>query len=105
MRSCLICQLSCYLAYRTVQCRNNSSKRPSIQVVNIFELVDQFRRRLDRLNVVSTVYCLVGKVQKQWFGLVVSVDDIDSFVREQVCAVVAPFREDRLQDLTVTRFS
>ena len=60
---------------------------------------------MDRLNVVSTVYCLVGKVQEQWFGLVVSVDDMDSFVREQVRAVVAPFCEDRLQDLTVTRFS
>ena len=91
---------SLHLSNRLIQCCSHCCKNSPILIMDaVVELVNQILWCLKWLVCICTMNCFMRKVQKEWFGGVVWVDQIYSMVCEHTGAVISPLVMHRLQNL------
>ena len=95
---CLATSLFSYLPHALIKRWHHCSKYSSVFIRNVGKLLDFIRRCLKRLNVVCTVNCLVRKIQKQWLGRIMLLNNLYSFFYKQLRTILAPFCPDRLKE-------
>lgn len=76
--------------------KKHTSKSSSLFVCDVTEPVEILLRGLERLVPIPNMHCLLCKIQEQWFGAVVSVDNLVGFASKQLCAVGASLIVHRL---------